>query len=222
MKKICEKTKALLTELGKIKLVAVTKTVSVEKIRECVNCGVTIIGENKIQEAVSKFEKLKDLNVSWHFIGHLQKNKVKSAVNLFDVIQSVDSIALARKINNSARAAGKKQEIMIEVNVAQESSKSGINPEELELFYLSLMHLKNIEIIGLMTIAPLSNDATNVKWVFKRLRGLRDMLNNKNDTHIEELSMGMTEDYKVACEEGATMVRIGRGIFGERARRENV
>lgn len=213
---IGDKISQLLKELEEVKLVAVTKTVPTELIREAVKSGVRIIGENRVQEALRKYEELKDLDVQWHLIGHLQTNKVKYAVKIFDVIQSVDSKKLALEIDKRAQMLGKVQPVMIEVNVAGEETKYGVKPDELELFYLSIRELKNIEVVGLMTIAPLVDNPEDVRWVFKRLRGLRDMLNHKYKANLTELSMGMSDDYKVAIEEGATMVRIGRKIFGER------
>jgi pyridoxal phosphate enzyme (YggS family) len=151
--------------------------------------------------------ELGDLDVTWHLVGHLQTNKVKAALQLFDFIQSVDSLHLAEAIN---RHAQRPLPVLLEVNVAAEESKNGFSPDQVLQQTEAIRRLPNLDVRGLMTVAPLTDDAESVRWVFRRLRELRDELG------LRELSMGMTDDYPVAIAEGATLLRIGRAIFGER------
>lgn len=200
-----------------IAIVAVTKTVKEDKIREAVKFGITGIGENKVQEALGKYKVLGDI-VSWHMVGHLQTNKVKDAVKIFKMIHSVDSLKLAREISKRAGEIEKNIDILIEVNVSGEESKYGINPEEALGLLGDLSGLSNIKVLGLMTMAPFVDDPEAVRPVFRSLRELRDKIKETNIPNIEMkyLSMGMTQDFEVAVEEGANMVRIGTAIFGER------
>lgn len=202
-----------------IKLIAVTKTVPVESIKDAINAGLRIFGENRVQEARDKISSLKimtsDSKLEWHLVGHLQKNKAKYAVDLFDYIQSVDSIELAEIINKEAEKTGKIQKIMLQVKLADEPSKHGI----LKNNFLEILHkisdMKCLNIQGLMTIPPFFNNPEMSRPYFKELRELKDKANNMGFS-LPELSMGMTNDFEVAVEEGATMVRIGTAIFGER------
>jgi hypothetical protein len=201
-----------------IHLVAVSKTVPAERVREAALAGAQIMGENYIQEAREKIEALADLELSWHFIGHLQRNKAKYAVRLFDLIHSVDSIRLAREIDKQAAKAGKQQAILIQVNTGKEASKSGVYEEDALALAREAAHMEHIAVKGLMTLPPYFNAPEKVRPYFRALRELRDRIRSAGLPGIEmaELSMGMTGDFETAIEEGATMVRIGTAIFGER------
>jgi pyridoxal phosphate enzyme (YggS family) len=192
-----------------ITLVTVTKTIAPTLIRRAFEVGIRHFGENRVQEAQSKIEKLSSLRppATWHMVGHLQTNKAKLAVGLFDMIQSIDSVKLAEAIS---RHAQRNIPILIQVNVVEEASKSGFSLDKVSSAVKEIARLPRLEIKGLMTIAPLTSDPEEVRPVFKQLRLLRDSLG------LEHLSMGMTDDFEVAIEEGATIVRIGRAIFGER------
>lgn len=201
-----------------IKLVAVSKKKPASDIRLAFDAGTSIFGENYIQESMEKSEALKDLNLSWHYIGHLQSNKAKFAVKIFDLIHSVDSLKLAKEIDKQAMKTGKIQNILIQVNISMEESKSGVEEDNAENLVKEISHLENLSVRGLMTMPPYYNEPEMVKPYFKALRLLRDkikVLDLKN-VHMDELSMGMTGDFESAIEEGATLVRIGTAIFGER------
>jgi PLP dependent protein len=198
-----------------IKLIAVSKNFGIDEINAAAKEGLTDFGENKAQELSSKFEQIGS-KVNWHFIGHLQKNKVRFAVEAADVIHSVDSLALAEEINKRAEKSNKIQKILLQVKTSEEETKSGLTEKE-ELFELvdRCKVLSSIELIGLMTIAPFTDDEEIIRKSFSYLRKLKDEINSKGN-NLKELSMGMTSDYKIAIEEGATMLRIGSAIFGER------
>lgn len=198
----------------KIKLIGVTKTFSVEKIKTAINAGVKIIGENKVQEALAKFKEESFPGIERHYIGKLQSNKVNKVLDNFHFIHSLDREKIVKKIDNSKSQI----KCLIEVNTSGEKSKGGVDPEKLENFILELHKYKNIQIVGLMTISPLTENKNEIRKSFKQLKGLLEV-NKKNETdniHFNELSMGMTNDYTIALQEGATMIRIGRGIFGSR------
>jgi len=197
-----------------VKLIAVTKEASTGQIEEILSLGVKDIGENRIQDAAVKYETI-GKRAFWHMIGHLQTNKSKDAVRIFSLIHSVDSVRLAEAIDKEASKIGKVQDILAQVNVSGEASKFGIKPEDADGFANSIRALKNIRFVGLMTIAPESDDPESSRPYFKALRELRDRLNTlraKQDA-LRVLSMGMTGDFEVAIEEGATMLRVGRAIF---------
>lgn len=198
-----------------IKLVAVTKTATIEQIKEAINAGVKIIGENKVQEAKEKYQIL-TADTEWHLVGHLQTNKVKYAIEIFDCIQTVDSIKLAKEIDKRSLQFGKTTNVLVEVNVSGEESKYGIKPEEVEPFLKEISEFYRIRVRGLMTIAPIEEDKEKVRPYFRKLRELSKEIKSKNikNVKMDYLSMGMTDDFEVAIEEGANMVRIGRGIFG--------
>ena len=198
-----------------IKLVAVTKTVTIERINEAINAGVKIIGENKVHEAKEKYQIL-TADIEWHLVGHLQTNKAKYAVELFDLIHSVDSIKLAKEIDRRSLQFGKITNILIEVNVSAEETKYGIKPEEVEPFLKEISEFSRICVRGLMTIAPMVEDKEETRPYFRKLRELSKEIKIKNikNVKMDYLSMGMTEDFEIAIEEGANMVRVGRGIFG--------
>ena len=201
-----------------VRLVAVSKTIPAETVKKVIDAGANILGENYIQEAKTKFNDLISYPVSWHFIGHLQTNKAKYAVRIFDLIHSVDSFKLALELNKQAGKSGKIQQILIQVNVAEESSKSGISIQNTLSLIKEISLLKNLAIKGLMTMPPFFNKPEKVRPFFKDLRNLRDTIKKKeiDNVDMEELSMGMTGDFEAAIEEGATLVRIGTAIFGER------
>jgi pyridoxal phosphate enzyme (YggS family) len=198
---------------GEISLVAVTKTVEIARIREAVAAGVTEIGENYIQEAEPKLRALRELPLRRHFIGHLQRNKAGRAVEWFDVIQSLDNLLLAEAVARRAQTAGRSLDVLLEVNVAGEASKSGVAPERALDLLDQVVPLAGIRVVGLMGIAPLGGDAEQARSAFRRLRTLFDAM---PAPHRQMLSMGMTGDFEIAIEEGSTMLRIGTGIFGDR------
>ncbi|MBI4634097.1 MAG: YggS family pyridoxal phosphate-dependent enzyme [Deltaproteobacteria bacterium] len=200
-----------------VRLMAVTKTVDERRVGEAIAAGVDMIGENYVQEAQRKIEAIGE-RIAWHMIGHLQTNKAKYAVKLFDMVHSVDSIALARELDRRSRDAGRIMGILIEVNSGGEATKSGASPEKVLPLIREAALLKNIAIRGLMTMPPWFDDPEKARPYFATLRELRDRIVGERieDVRMEELSMGMSSDYRVAIEEGATIVRVGRGIFGER------
>lgn len=200
---------------GQITLVAISKNRSAEEVGEAIGSGITDIGENKIQEARLKADN-RDLKVlRWHMVGHLQSNKVKDAVRMFDLIHSVDSEELAQEIDKQAARMDKVQDILIQVNTSQEESKFGLRPEALNETFLMIKALKNVRIKGLMTIAPLVDDPEKVRLHFRRLKELRDRIYElrMTDGGRLNLSMGMSDDFEVAIEEGADIIRIGRAIY---------
>ena len=201
-----------------IHLIVVSKQVSSEKIIEAYQAGSKYFGENKVQEAVSKIGKVNAQDVSWHFIGHLQKNKIKYLDSQFDLIHSVDSLSLAEKISAYCEGQNRKQSVLLQVNVSGEEAKFGMTPSELEEQLPSFGQLQGILVQGLMTIPPQDFDAENSRQYFSALRELRDKYRAMNIEGVElnELSMGMTNDYPIAVEEGATFVRVGTAIFGQR------
>lgn len=202
-----------------IRLVTVSKTFPAEVVEEAVQAGVDILGENYIQEAREKIAALARYPVSWHFIGHLQSNKAKYAVKLFDLIHSVDTFKLARELDKQAKKIGKIQDILIQVNISQEETKSGVATEEALQLVTDAGQLSNVAVKGLMTMPPFFNQPEKVRPYFTALRKLRDHIRSLQlpNVGMDELSMGMTGDFEVAIAEGATMVRIGTAIFGERS-----
>ena len=217
---VAENFRAIRAELNsvardeKIILVAVTKNHEVELMREAIDAGATDIGENRVQEAAEKFPKL-DRAVTRHLIGHLQTNKVKAAVKLFDMIQSVDSEHLAAAIDKAASSIGKVQDVLIQVNAARETQKSGVLLEDLDALIKFVDAAKNLRLRGLMMIAPNFPDAEECRPLFRQMRKLFDELKTARE-EFDFLSMGMTHDYKIAVEEGANVVRVGTAIFGAR------
>ncbi len=201
-----------------IVLVAVSKTHPAERVRKAWRAGVTIVGENYIQEARDKIAALADCPLSWHFIGHLQTNKAKYAVDLFDLIHGVDSLKLAREIDRQAARIGKIQPILIQVNISGEASKSGIAEDSAVQLVREASRLRHLRVCGLMTMPPFFDQPEQARPYFAALRQLGDRIRNSAmaDVAMEYLSMGMTGDFEVAIEEGATMVRIGTAIFGQR------
>jgi hypothetical protein len=209
-----ENTQRILKELGKTKLVCVTKTIDPERINESLWAGATIIGENRVQEFEDKYDYI--LPCERHLIGHLQTNKVKKAVQFFDVIQSVDSLKLIQEINRKAKAVGKVQNIFLQVNIGNEPQKFGFAPEGVGQVIADIRSLKNVHVKGLMCIPPFVSPEQTRPY-FKKMKALFDEMKqeNQDNLYIGELSMGMSNDYRIAIEEGATMVRIGSAIFRE-------
>lgn len=199
-----------------IRLVAACKTVDIERIRGAVEAGITILGENYVQEAMRKNEVL-GTPVSWHFIGHLQKNKAKHAVRLFEVIHSVDSIALAEELDKRADRVGRKMEVLVEVNLSREASKWGVTEDGTMPLIHRISELANLSFQGLMTMPPFFDDPEDSRPYFVNLRTLAERV-VREGVHAGplELSMGMTNDFPVAIEEGATLIRVGTAIFGPR------
>ena len=200
-----------------IELVAISKTHEAAKVRVAIEAGQTLFGESRVQEARVKIPELPS-NVRWHFVGHLQKNKIRHALPLFELIHSVDSLPLAEDINRIAEEEGLHPRVLLEVNVAGEGSKFGFAPEKLKAEMESLLALPRLSILGLMCIPPIGEEAEASRKYFVALREVRDRLQTEFHVDLAQLSMGMTQDYAVAVEEGATLVRVGTAIFGERSR----
>ena len=200
-----------------VRLVTVTKTVDLDRIRQAAATGAAILGENRVQEAKEKIEALGSI-AQWHLIGHLQTNKAKYAVKLFDLIHSVDNIELARELDRQSGKIGKKQNVLIEVNVAGEASKAGMAVREAPALVREAARLKNLSVQGLMTMPPFTDEPEASRPYFRVLRELAETIVQENipGVSMRELSMGMSGDFEVAIEEGATLVRVGTAIFGER------
>ncbi|MBW2090847.1 MAG: YggS family pyridoxal phosphate-dependent enzyme [Deltaproteobacteria bacterium] len=197
---------------GDVQLVAVTKTFSTETIRAAMEAGLNVFGENYIQEARTKIEEIGH-SASWHFIGHLQTNKVKYAVKLFDLIHSVDSLKLAREIDKRAKGIERRIPILIQVNISEEESKSGVDMASTADLVAAARELPNLEVRGLMTMPPFFDQPEKARPYFKALRAIKESI----APPLTELSMGMSGDFEVAIEEGATIIRVGTAIFGQRA-----
>lgn len=206
-------------DLGEITFIGVTKFADIPQIKEAIQFGLTHIGENKVQEALRKFPALEDsaVKVTRHMIGHLQTNKVKHALEIFDLIQSVDSFKLAAAIEKQAEILNKNSDILVQVNTAGEDQKFGAEPSEAIALIEEIAKLKHIRLLGLMTIAPYEVDEKITRKCFRDLRFLRDQINERfsfaDNIEMKYLSMGMTADYAIALEEGSNMVRVGRAIF---------
>ena len=198
-----------------IELVAITKTHPPEKVREAVEAGQTLFGESRVQEARDKIPELPS-NLRWHFVGHLQKNKIRHALPLFELFHSVDSLVLAQEMDRIAADEGMHPRVLLEVNVAGEGSKFGFAPDKLREQMEALLALQRLSILGLMTIPPLADEAEVSRRYFVQLRELRDRLQTEFHVDLPQLSMGMTQDFLIAVEEGGTLVRVGTAIFGER------
>ncbi len=201
-----------------VRLVAASKTVPVERLREAVDAGVRHLGENRLQEALPKIDRLDRGGVLWHFIGTLQRRKVKAVIRRFETIHSVDSVALAEEINRQAKEAGVQQRVLLEVNLGEERSKGGFAPAALAAALSTLNELHALDIRGLMAIPPPTPTAEEARPYFRQLRELAQALTAQGcrNINMQELSMGMSHDYPVAVEEGATYVRVGTAIFGAR------
>lgn len=216
--RICQACKRAGRDREEVTLIAVSKTKPVEMLEACLEQGIRVFGENKVQELCEKYEQLPK-DIKWHMIGHLQRNKVKYITDKVELIHSVDSLRLAEAISEDAVKKGVSVNVLIEVNVAQEDSKFGLTTEETEKLVRQIAALPNIFIKGLMTIAPYTEDPEDNRPIFRTLKQLSVDIEGKNIDNVSMsiLSMGMTGDYEVAIEEGATMVRVGTGIFGARS-----
>ena len=215
---IRDNVKMLIGELGTgVKIAAAAKSRTPAEVLEAVEAGITIIGENYVQEAQAAFPFV-GRRVEWHFIGHLQTNKVKKAVEIFDMIETVDSMNLAEEIDKRSAAAGKVMSVLIEVNSGREAQKFGVFPETAANLIREMSGLKNIRVMGLMTLGPLSGDAEEARPYFRETKRIFDSLQAMDIPGVSMgiLSMGMTDSYKIAVQEGANMVRIGTKIFGSR------
>ena len=201
-----------------VELVAIAKTHPAEKVREAVEAGQTLFGESRVQEARAKIPELSS-NIRWHFVGHLQKNKVRQALPLFEMIHSVDSLALAQDINRIAEEEGLYPRVLLEVNVAGEGSKFGFAPDDLREQMEALLALPRLSIEGLMCIPPLAVESEDSRKFFVQVREVRDSLEKEFNMKLPQLSMGMTQDFPIGIQEGATLVRVGTAIFGERAKK---
>ncbi len=213
IEKACERAKRKPEE---VTLLGATKTVPPDVIRRFYGCGLRVFGENRVQEFLGKLEFLKDLDIDWHFIGRLQTNKVKYLMGRVSLIHSLDRESLADEIQKRAERAGIVQEVLIEVNLGGEETKGGVMPENLRSLFEYTLKKPNIKVLGLMAIPPYREDPEEVRPYFAKLRELRDDLEREFGAELPHLSMGMSHDFEVAVEEGATIVRIGTLLFGER------
>src|SRR5262249_5584325 len=223
LERVCQRIAEAAAKAGrerdKIELVAITKTHPAEKVRDAVDAGQTLFGESRVQEARAKIPELPS-NLRWHFVGHLQKNKIRHALPLFELFHGVDSLALAQEMSRIAVEEGMHPRVLLEINAAEEGSKFGFKAETLHTEMESLLGLPRLSIEGLMCIPPLAEEAEASRKFFVQLRTLRDSLEKNFDVKLPCLSMGMTNDFPIAVEEGATLVRVGTAIFGERSRRQ--
>jgi len=203
-----------------VRLIAVSKTKPAEAVRQAYAAGLREFGENRVQEAAAKRKELRDLDAEWHLIGHLQSNKAKQAVQLFDCVHSVDSLHLAEKIDRAAAALGREMPVLIEVHLGEEASKFGVEENDLLQLAEELGALPSLDLQGLMTLPPFLDNPEDVRPFFRRLRELAERIEARNllGVSMRELSMGMSHDFEIAIEEGATIVRVGTAIFGERQR----
>ncbi len=219
---IQERIRAACLRVGRdpagVRLVAVSKTVSAERIREAVTAGVTIFGENYVQEARRKMDQLQDLSINWHFIGHLQSNKARVAVESFDWVHTLDRETLAQTLSREALKRGSVLPVLIQVNIGEEQSKSGLEPAQVPRLFRSVVSLEGLRVCGLMAIPPYSQRPDDARPYFRQLAGILDELRQlaPRPEELSELSMGMSDDFEVAIEEGATLVRVGTAVFGER------
>jgi pyridoxal phosphate enzyme (YggS family) len=204
---------------AEITLIAVTKTQPVETIREAIAAGLTIFGENRVQEWESKRADFSDAAVRCHLIGHLQSNKARKAAAIFDRVDSLDSIPVAHRLDTAAGEEAKRLGVLIEVHLSGEDSKSGVAEPDLDALTNAVRGFTNLKLEGLMTVPPYFEDAENVRPYFRRLRDLRENLRARTGLTLPVLSMGMSHDFEVAIEEGATEVRVGSALFGERAKK---
>jgi pyridoxal phosphate enzyme (YggS family) len=195
---------------GEVRLVAVSKTVEKGLMKEAVDAGVRVFGESRVQEALQKAGEFEGTGVRWHMVGHLQKNKAKAAAGIFELIHSVDSVELMQLLNGYAGELGKVQRVLFQVKLSQEESKFGVGEAELEGLIKAVEDMDNVKVEGLMTITPFFDDPEKARPYYRKLKGLADGFG------LAELSMGMSGDFEAAVEEGATLVRVGTALFGER------
>jgi hypothetical protein len=207
---------------GDITVVAVSKTVDYQRAKEAVEAGINNLGENRVQELVKKYEDMKDTDAKWHMIGHLQKNKVKYIIDKTVLIHSVESLELAEEINKRANKNNLIADILIELNIGEEESKFGITEERVYDFINSMDKFDNIRVLGLMTVAPFCENPEDARWVFKKMKNIYDKVSTMKlqNVQMKYLSMGMTNDFEIAIEEGSNIIRIGTAIFGARNYKE--
>ncbi|MGE4547711.1 MAG: YggS family pyridoxal phosphate-dependent enzyme [Desulfurella sp.] len=221
MENICENLKKIKSEIESldpnVKLMAVSKNFDFSAVKKAYECGQKLFGENRVQEAIEKIDlaKIEGLKIEWHLIGHLQLNKAKKAATYFDFIDSVDSLEIANKLNNYALSQNKIINIMLEINIANDPKKFGFSKDNVLDAVKNILNLKNLKLYGLMCIGPLS-DENEIRKAFRDMKSLFEDLKKSFCPDLAELSMGMSDDYKIAIQEGSTIIRIGRGIFGER------
>ena len=215
LKEVADAAKSCGRDPGSIRILAVSKTVAASTVQEAIDLGIRFFGENRVQEAGAKIPELHG-DFSFHLVGHLQSNKSAEAVRLFDVIHSIDRVGTAEKVNREAERAGKKQKVLVQVNTSAEETKSGVVPEETLGTCAAIGRMNNLELLGLMTIGPFTDDESRVRESFILLRSLLEECNSRLGLAMRELSMGMSSDYRIAVEEGATMLRIGTALFGSR------
>lgn len=219
---ILERTKKAALSVGRnpedITVIAVSKTVDAEQAREAVENGLINLGENRVQELVNKYEQLSDIDVKWHLIGHLQKNKVKYIIDKAELIHSVEDLDLAKEINKRALQHNIIASVLIELNIGEEESKFGIDENSVYDFVKSMEQFDNIRVLGLMTVAPFAENPEDIRWVFKKMKEIFDKISvmNLKNSEMKYLSMGMTNDFEIAIEEGTNIIRIGTAIFGAR------
>ena len=201
-----------------VTVLAATKMNSADRINVSIDSGIAVIGENKVQEQLEKNEGINKEKVTIHFIGHLQSNKVKYIIDKVDMIQSLDSISLAKEIDKQAKKHGIVMKVLVEVNICAEKSKSGVSPEQLEEFLVEVSKFENIRVKGLMSIPPIMTDEDTQRKIFQKIMKIYVDISSKNIDNIDMdiLSMGMSDDYELAIEEGSTMIRVGSSLFGKR------
>lgn len=200
---------------GDVRIIAVSKTFSAAAVQEAIDAGIRVFGENRIQEAGQKIPLLAG-DFTFHLVGHLQSNKAREAVELFDLIHSIDKFSTAERVSAEAQRFGKRQKILIQVNTSGENSKSGVSPDQAQDLAGRIGALADLELLGLMTMAPFTEDEEPVRKSFRTARETLEKINGVLNLGLSELSMGMSSDYRIAVEEGATMVRIGTALFGQR------
>jgi hypothetical protein len=222
MKRIEDTCKKVGRDPKDITVIAVSKTVESDRAKEAVEEGINNLGENRVQELIKKYDELKNIDISWHMIGHLQKNKVKYIIDKTLLIHSVESLSLAEEINKRAGKNNLIAKVLIELNIGEEESKFGINEEDVYDFITSMEQFENIKVLGLMTVAPFCENPEDVRWVFKKMKNIYDKISNMSlkNAEMKYLSMGMTNDFEIAIEEGSNIIRIGTAIFGARKYKE--
>ena len=213
---IAEAARGVGRDPAEIRLIAVSKTVDARQIAEACDCGQNLFGENRVQEALEKIDLLKRKGIDWHLIGHLQKNKVKQIIGQFDLVHSIDSLRLGQRLSHAAEEAGQKQRVLVQVNTSGEETKGGFAGRVVNDDLRSILSLQGLEVRGLMTMAPFTDDEGVIRSTFRALRELNDDLKGIDGYVGGELSMGMTNDFEIAIEEGSTMIRLGTALFGGR------
>jgi pyridoxal phosphate enzyme (YggS family) len=219
LKKVRERIAAACESVGRdpgeVKIVVVTKTHPAEVVREAIAAGINIIGENRVQEAEEKYNQV-EAHVEWHLVGHLQRNKVRKALSIFSMIESLDSSRLASEIEKESAKRDQITPCLIEVNTSDEETKFGVSPDKLAELVTEVIKFEHIKLVGLMTVGPLTEDKDKIRRSFVQLRELRDRVENIFGCYLPHLSMGMSDDFEIAVQEGATMVRLGRVLLGPR------